>query len=261
MATRHGWRRATMAVAVACLVAAGCGDDGEESSTPLSFPAFSGTVADGDAEVCAIAQAMFGQDSFPTAEQLTSYKSIAPDPIKDQVEIAADPLIAAGDDMVATFIAFSDDDVEDAVADIDAWEESYCGIPHSEDGGAGPGATTDKDDDANLVEVTAGDFTFEIGNVSAGLTSFRLTNDGKQAHYLGVAKLADGVALSDALASEDGSGIESEWGSDLAAPGGDDEEFLTLDLAPGNYGLVCFLPDADGTPHAFKGMAVPFTVA
>lgn len=37
--------------------------------------------------------------------------------------------------------------------------------------------------------------------------------------------------------------------------------FTTLDLEPGNYMFVCFVPDAaDGTPHAAKGMIKAFTV-
>ena len=261
MGSTKQWHRRAALAAAACLVVAGCGDDDDTQATQPSFPAFFGPIATHYALVCAIGQAMFEQEEFPSVEQLTSYRAIAPAPIKDQVDTAAELMIASDGDPVQTLVAVADDDAEAAIAAINAWEESYCGIPHSENEGAGPGATTVKDDDAALVEVTAKEFGFEIGAVSAGTTTFRLVNNGKQAHYLGLAKLADGVELSEALASEDGSGIEGEWGTELAAPGGDDEEFLTIDLAPGNYGLVCFLPDADGTPHAFKGMAVPFTVS
>ena len=34
-----------------------------------------------------------------------------------------------------------------------------------------------------------------------------------------------------------------------------------VDLAPGNYGLICFIPDAkDGKPHFMHGMATQFSV-
>ena len=45
------------------------------------------------------------------------------------------------------------------------------------------------------------------------------------------------------------------------ASGGGDEESITFDVEPGNYGLVCFIPSADGTPHAMLGMMNEITVA
>ena len=37
--------------------------------------------------------------------------------------------------------------------------------------------------------------------------------------------------------------------------------FIELDLKPGSYGLLCFVPDAkDGKPHAAHGMMRVFTV-
>jgi hypothetical protein len=37
--------------------------------------------------------------------------------------------------------------------------------------------------------------------------------------------------------------------------------WATLHLEPGSYVAVCFVPAADGTPHALKGMVTPFTVS
>jgi hypothetical protein len=88
-----------------------------------------------------------------------------------------------------------------------------------------------------------------------------LTNQGNEAHFLLVVKLAEGVALADAVQSEDDSMIEGVWETGIAAPGGEDDEVITFDLAPGNYGALCFLPGPDGTPHAFMGMQKEFTVS
>jgi plastocyanin len=63
------------------------------------------------------------------------------------------------------------------------------------------------------------------------------------------------------MASEDDSLVEGFWGTGMAAPGGADEEVVTFDLQPGTYGLVCFVPSADGTPHAMLGMATQITVS
>ena len=53
--------------------------------------------------------------------------------------------------------------------------------------------------------------------------------------------------------------VEESWTSNLAAPGGDDE-VITLDVEPGDYGLVCFILSADGTLHALLGMQHELTV-
>ncbi len=237
--------------------APGAEGDGEE--TPPSLAPVTGEFA----EVCTLAQEIFLQEDFPTAEQLTRYQELAPDEIADAVETAAPPLIAADGDLVAFFNAFADDEVTEAIDDeINPWEEENCGIPHSENVTPTPEGVTDEiEDDANLVEISSTEYSFDVpATLEAGRTSFVLTNNGAQAHFMGIGKLVEGVTLEDALASEDGSGTEAEWDSGLAAAGGEDEEVLTFDLEPGNYGMVCFIPDADGTPHAFKGMAIPFTV-
>ena len=68
-----------------------------------------------------------------------------------------------------------------------------------------------------------------------------LTNDGAETHELLIVKLAQGVTLDEAMQAEGGGGtVEESWTTNLAAPGGDDE-VITLDVEPGNYGLVCFI--------------------
>ena len=93
----------------------------------------------------------------------------------------------------------------------------------------------------------------------AGRTSFVLVNDGQEAHFLFVGILADGMTIDDAMENEEA--FDGMWSTGLAAPGGDDEEVLTFDLVPGDYVMMCFLPAADGTPHAAMGMMVPFSVS
>ena len=69
-----------------------------------------------------------------------------------------------------------------------------------------------------------------------------------------------GVTLAEAMQAEgEGGTVEESWTTNLAAPGGDDE-VITLDVEPGNYGLVCFIPSADGTLHALLGMQHELTV-
>ncbi len=43
---------------------------------------------------------------------------------------------------------------------------------------------------------------------------------------------------------------------------GSESLYLEVDLTPGNYLLVCFVPDAnDGKPHLEHGMIMPITIS
>ena len=266
-------RRLALACTALVLFAAACGDDDDSTSATTVAPADTesptdtGAPSGENAETCALAEEMAASEDFiPSTDQLEQYKSLAPDEIADQVNTAADALIAANGDMVAFFAAYANDDVENAIHDIDAWETENCGIDHSDDAPElAEGASTEIEDDANRVDVVATDYAFDIpATLEAGRTSFVLTNDGKEAHFLLIVKLAEGVTLDEAMAVEDPEGmIEGEWETvGLAAPGGEDEETITFDLEPGTYGALCFIPGPDGqTPHAFMGMQLEFTVS
>ena len=68
------------------------------------------------------------------------------------------------------------------------------------------------------------------------------------------------MTLEDALAGEFAEGMtEGEWETNIASAG--DDEAITFDVEPGTYGLLCFLPTADGTPHTMLGMQREITVA
>jgi hypothetical protein len=247
------------------LLASACGDDDDDTSADSTTPEETTTLPPSEelTELCALAQEMYDQDSFPTEAQIEQYRGLAPESLQDSISVAGDAIVEAGDDVVAFFVAVADDEVEAANTEINAFEEANCGIPHSEDNVLPEGASREEEDDANKVAVTAIEYDFTYDEpIEAGRTSFVLTNDGAEAHFLGVGKLKEGVTLDDALQSEDSSAVlDGEWDSDLAAPGGDDEEVITFDLEPGEYAFVCFIPSADGTPHAFQGMAKAFTVA
>ena len=79
--------------------------------------------------------------------------------------------------------------------------------------------------------------------------------------------LADGATIDDALAFFAGTAtggpppFTSAGG--LAAVGTDVTSYIDLDLAPGEYAFVCFLPDTEGggAPHFTIGMAKQVTIA
>ena len=122
-----------------------------------------------------------------------------------------------------------------------------------------PGAVREIEEGAARVDIVATDFAFAAAPVEAGRTSFVLTNEGTEAHFLLLVKLAEGVTLEQFMSSEEEGLAEGVWDTNIAAAG--DDEAVTLDVQPGNYAMVCFVPTTDGTPHAMLGMQYEFTVS
>jgi hypothetical protein len=117
-----------------------------------------------------------------------------------------------------------------------------------------------------VVTVHAKEFAFSAPkSITAGLTTFRLVNDGKEIHHLSILKLEQGKTVKDLQAAlKDTSAPPPKWlvavgGPNAAAPGATIE--ATLDLAAGNYVFLCFVPSpGEQMPHAAKGMITPVTV-
>ena len=116
-----------------------------------------------------------------------------------------------------------------------------------------------------VVTVHAQEFAFTAPKtIAAGMTSFKLVNDGKELHHLQIMKLEQGKTLGDLQAALKNPGPPPAWlvavgGPNAAVPGGSVE--ATLNLEAGNYVIACFIPSAgDPTPHMMKGMIQPLTV-
>ncbi len=256
------------------LLLSACGDGDDTAADPTTPPPTAApasddateeasddaTEVDALAEYCGVAEEIAEAD-LPTADQMQRYKASAPAEISAEATIAADALIPHADDVVAFIATFAQDEVNEAVNRMNEYEVVNCGLDHDAEDPV-PGTSFELDASATRVDVVATEFTFDVGEVAAGNTSFVLTSDGAQAHHLLIFSLPEGMTAEEAVQSEeDDNGVEEVAGTLLAAPGGEDEEVVTVDLAAGNYAFVCFLPDSDGTPHAFKGMAIDVTVA
>ena len=116
-----------------------------------------------------------------------------------------------------------------------------------------------------VVTITAKDYAFEApDSVEAGYVTIRLLARGKELHHTQMARLDDGHTLKDLFAAMGAPGAKPPaWfvevgGPNAAVPGG--ESAASLDLVPGRYVLLCFIPSPDGTPHIMKGMAKEFVV-
>jgi hypothetical protein len=109
------------------------------------------------------------------------------------------------------------------------------------------------------------DYDFELSQpLTAGRHTIRVENAGGQPHEIAIVRLSPDKKPQDFAA----------WGMKPVGPppgtihGGvagimpGEHVFLEVDLPPGEYGLLCFVPDAkDGKPHFVHGMAKQTTVA
>lgn len=118
----------------------------------------------------------------------------------------------------------------------------------------------------NVVVVKTSDYAFDAPDtVRAGLTTLRLvTNPGQEMHQVGLIRLDSGKTPAELFNAMQTPGPMPKWAVEVAgvnppAPGQTAD--ATLNLAAGNYLLVCFVPSPDGVPHIMKGMSRPLVVA
>ncbi len=114
------------------------------------------------------------------------------------------------------------------------------------------------------VEVAGIDYGFEGADepIEAGEVVLKLTNNGNEPHEANVLQLAEGATVESVAAwfqaPEGPPPFANVGGAQGVMPGA--STLATMDLDAGNYALICFIPNAEGVPHAFLGMAKPFTV-
>jgi hypothetical protein len=116
----------------------------------------------------------------------------------------------------------------------------------------------------STVTVIATDYSFDApAEVPAGLTTFHLVNRGPAIHHVQLVRLGEGKTMDDFMAALKAGGPPPEWVTMEGGPNPSelgDTSRTTLRLEPGNYAMLCFVPDPDGTPHVAKGMVRPLTV-
>ena len=115
---------------------------------------------------------------------------------------------------------------------------------------------------------TADGYDFALdGTIASGPQIVRFVNKSDQPHFIGTfttpAPLTDDQFMALAAMAEDAtpepdSGLPSmdEIGEGPATGviSAGATMWWIADFAPGNYTLVCWMPDTDGTPHAMEGM-------
>lgn len=98
------------------------------------------------------------------------------------------------------------------------------------------------------------EYAFDVvPEVAPGRAVFRVRNEGAILHSLTLVPLPDDFPpLDEAARSDTGRAVGTLARVRELDPG--ESATFAADLAPGRYGLVCFVPDDDGVVHAAKGM-------
>jgi hypothetical protein len=112
--------------------------------------------------------------------------------------------------------------------------------------------------------VTLSDYAFTMsGKLSPGKHTIKIVNKGPQEHEIELARIAPGKTAKDLLnwiAKPEGPPPGNALGGAAGAVAGT-TSYITVDLTPGNYSFICFVPDAkDKKPHVEHGMIKDFKV-
>ena len=123
--------------------------------------------------------------------------------------------------------------------------------------------TTGDTGEATTFDLSTSEYAFipAAQDVTAGSVAFNVSNVGGEEHEVFITKVPEDLDIEQALQSEE----EPEGVEDIGSivgllPGTDATLLFQDDLTPGRYALLCFVSDAEGTPHAFLGMIGEFTV-
>lgn len=110
-----------------------------------------------------------------------------------------------------------------------------------------------------VVHVEAADYSFKAPDtLPSGPTTFHMMNSGKELHHLVLIKAPQAEVMKMKPTDPPPADLVVLGGPNAAAPGGTAE--ATVDLTPGEYTMVCFIPGPDGKMHMLNGMMRPLVV-
>lgn len=117
---------------------------------------------------------------------------------------------------------------------------------------------------ATDLTITLTDYAFEASvPLTAGRHVIRVENTASQPHELVIVQLEPGKTLDDftAWAGKPQGPAPGKLVGGTTPQGTGVVNYLSADFSPGEYGFLCFVPDAkDGKPHVAHGMKRQFTI-
>lgn len=115
------------------------------------------------------------------------------------------------------------------------------------------------------IKITLSDYSFAFSQApTAGTHTFTVSNEGKEPHEVVLVSLPP-----EGTAEQLGAWFEGPMDGPppgipvggLTGMGPGQVQNFTVNLPPGRYGVLCFIPAPDGAPHFVHGMAATFTVS
>jgi len=116
-----------------------------------------------------------------------------------------------------------------------------------------------------VIQVTMRDFSFDTPDtLPSGLLTYRVTNRGAQAHEMVFLRLAAGKSWRDVMAflqTPKATTLPGTVVGGVSALSPGETAWVKLNLVPGTYIILCFLPDkSSGLLHVQLGMICSITV-
>ncbi|MEZ4531089.1 MAG: hypothetical protein R2855_08660 [Thermomicrobiales bacterium] len=109
---------------------------------------------------------------------------------------------------------------------------------------------------------TDGKITISPATIAGPDVVFTVKNTGDEAHEFLVLRLVDGATIEELIRpTGDGFPDNMQVIGQETIPAGESRSLVFVDLAPGEYTVVCLLPDADGVPHLALGESATFMVS
>jgi len=141
------------------------------------------------------------------------------------------------------------------------------GVPYLAHGMVTPMEVTAVVDTAEPVadgEVKLLDFAFVLPpEIKAGEQTWKIVDEGQQAHEMQLIKLAEGKTMDDVqhwMHQPEGAPPFANVGGIQGIDAGE-TAYLHLNLTPGNYVALCHIPDTESMKeHMELGMVLPFIV-
>lgn len=121
------------------------------------------------------------------------------------------------------------------------------------------GDATDKSLPEADATVTATEYSFSPSGLKSGPNTIEFRNAGRQWHHLLISRMRSGSTIEDVktfFRTERGRPpLEEADVAETAVIDGGEAQLTEVDLEPGNYALLCVIPDrSGGPPHVAKGM-------
>ena len=232
----------------------------------LALTAFAACGGDDDSSSSVTASACDAAVAYGAA-----FAQAPEDPAQIQ-SFATDTLVPIADTLVAGLDGDAQDAAEtmrDAFAGVgESGDPSALEAPETAEAIATVGKAVHEGCDLQAVDIDAVEYVFENAptTLDAGRVSFALANQGVEDHEMVLFKAADGVTepLGELLALPEDEAMSKLQFTGVTFGGPGTTNYVAVDLTPGQYYLVCFLPQGggeDGPPHFIAGMQHTITVA